>query len=147
MEEDQKRIYLAAMAGALSLAMGDRNEDYNKGGVKLRDYWQMNGIRSPLQMVDMKLKRAMSQIGTWDHSSELRPFPKDPVQVAKMAESMIDLINYAAFVVCETVSLHKEFGLVKDPGARILPGDSLPGFLQDAVERWQTAKTGGQNGI
>jgi hypothetical protein len=152
MEQDQKELYLAAISGALALAMGDRNEDYNKGGIKLRDYWAMNGIRSPLQMVDMKLKRALSQVGTWDHSFEHRPVPKDIAQVAKMAESMIDLINYAAFVVCEAATLYKESqgfkGVdIEKQDTRILPGDGLRGFLEDAIERWHSGKTGGQRGV
>lgn len=107
MEREQKEKYMAAIAGAIALVIGPRDEDYNKGGIDLRDYWEVNGILGPVQMVDMKLKRAFSQLALWK-SEEGNLVPKNRQQVDKLAESMLDLINYAAFVICEAETLYEE---------------------------------------
>lgn len=110
MEQEQKELYMNTIAAAIALVVGPRDQDYNKSGIGLRDYWMVNGIRSPLQMVDMKLKRALSQVGTWDieQMGPNCPVPTKKEQVDKLAESMLDLINYAAFVVCEASSLYQD---------------------------------------
>lgn len=108
MEIEQMKKYKKTIAAAEALVSGPRDEDYNRGGVTLRDYWKVNGLLSPLQMVDMKLKRALSQISSWDMEKIGTPIPKDKVQVDKLTESMLDLINYAAFVVCEAETLWEE---------------------------------------
>lgn len=105
MEAEQKAIYIEALAAAIALVVGPRDEDYNKGGIGLRDYWKVNGINAPIQMVDMKLKRALSQLGTWGKDERGRLVPRDRAAVEKLSESMLDLINYAAFVICEAESL------------------------------------------
>jgi hypothetical protein len=105
MNEVQKSYYTAVIAHALKLAAGPRDADYNKGGIDLRDYWETNGIKSPLQLVDMKVKRALSQVCSWPTDEKGRPCAPNPEQVEKIVESMADAINYAAFTVCEAVSL------------------------------------------
>lgn len=134
MELDQKVKYLGAIATSLALAMGQRNDDYNKSGIGLRDYWKMNGLRSPLQMVDMKMKRALSQIGSWQLVNG-HPSPTSAEQVAKLEESMVDLINYAAFVVCEAKSLYEDHVNVKQEVE--LQDSGLLFHLQNAVKAWQ----------
>lgn len=108
MENDQKEKYLKALADATALVSGPRDADYNKGGIKLRDYWKTNGIMSPIQMVDMKLKRALSQLGMWNKNEAGHLIPRSQQDVDKLNESMLDLINYAAFVICEAESLYEE---------------------------------------
>jgi len=137
METDQKLKYLGAVSTALSLALGERNEDYNKSGIGLRDYWKINGIKAPLQMVDMKMKRALSQIGSWTLLNG-HHVPTDLVQVEKLEESMVDLINYAAFVVCEVKSLYEDYVPVK--GELKMRDQRLLIHLQKAVRDWQEGK-------
>lgn len=108
MEKEQKEKYLKAIADAVALVSGPRDADYNKGGIKLRDYWKVNGILSPVQMVDMKLKRALSQLGMWDKNEAGYLKPRNRQDIDKLNESMLDLINYAAFVICEAESLYEE---------------------------------------
>lgn len=144
MEEEQKARYMKAMARAIALVVGPRDADYNKGGIKLRDYWAVNGIKSPIQMVDMKLKRAFSQIGTWGEDDRGHPIPKSWGQVDKLEESMLDLINYAAFVICEAHSLGNESRMPAEvdrdfaqPSINTL---TLAQRISEAVALWQGIK-------
>jgi len=136
MEKDQQEKYMAALAGAIGLVVGPRDADYNKGGIGLRDYWTINGIKSPLQMVDMKLKRALSQVSTWKKNADGNLVPENVEQLGKITESMLDLINYAAFTVCEAVSLYENsnsypVGLLESPKF------PLSKRLSEAVRLWQ----------
>lgn len=136
MEDNQKQKYFDALGKAIALVVGQRNEDYNNSGIGLRDYWRVNGIRAPLQMVDMKLKRALSQIGAWHEDG----FPTSRDQVDKLTESMVDLINYAAFVVCETESLYEDHCVAYAADLEVLNKSlefSLPKRLREAVDMWK----------
>ena len=142
MEQDQQEKYMKALAMAVALVVGPRDQDYNKGGIGLRDYWKVNGIKSPVQMVDMKLKRAFSQLGTWTEDTNGHPLPKDWQQVDKLEESMLDLINYAAFVICEAHSLADDTLLPRSPE---VPGSSavqLVRRMSEAVVLWQAEQVG-----
>lgn len=141
MEQDQKTKYMRALANAIALVIGERNDDYNRGGIGLRDYWKVNGIKSPIQMVDMKLKRAFSQIGTWTEDPNGHPIPPSITSVMKLQESMLDLINYAAFVICEAESLAEEnLKAGRDMAATESFGPAplaLRQRLEEAVQLWQ----------
>lgn len=151
MDAGQRSNYIDVIATALSLAMGDRNDDYNNGGVGLRDYWQMNGIKSPLQMVDMKMKRALSQLGSWQ-IQDGRLQPTTAKQVDKMVESMVDLINYAAFVACETMALLDD-AQEADRLCRVpievysAPEKGLSAHIKTAVMNWQQENKNADNKI
>ncbi len=134
MEESQKDKYVAAITAAVGLAMGNRNEDYNKSGIGLRDYWAVNGIRSPLQMCHMKILRALSQVGTWNNNK-----PEKAPQVEKLVESMVDLINYAAFTICEAVSLAEEAHIHENPMS-MFDEDILHAQIMKGVEEWKKGK-------
>lgn len=143
MEKDQKLKYMEAVAGAVALVVGPRDEDYNKGGIGLRDYWETNGIMSPVQMVDMKLKRALSQLANWNKDVDGNLLPPSRAAVDKLNESMFDLINYAAFVVCEAESLFD------DVTSAVHEFDQSPGWysslghrLGEAVKLWQEDNRG-----
>jgi hypothetical protein len=141
MEQEQRAKYMTAIAEAIKLVVGPRDADYNKGGIGLRDYWKVNGINSPIQMVDMKLKRAFSQIGTWKRDEKDHLQPQSYAQVAKLEESMLDLINYAAFVICEAHSLFEEqpnIHMVEECTAAspATPTLSLAQRITEAVELW-----------
>lgn len=100
MEDEQKALYMCALARAIALVVGPRNDDYNQSGIGLRDYWTVNGILSPIQMVDMKVKRARSIV----NGMETLPMEK----FDKLTESMVDAINYCAFTICEAASQAKD---------------------------------------
>lgn len=103
----------------------------------------MNGIKSPLQMVDMKVKRARSQLATWDTEQMGAdcPVPTSRAQVDKLNESMMDMINYAAFVICEAESLYQEHvasAIPHDSGLRaVTVNESLMRRIAEAVHLWQ----------
>jgi hypothetical protein len=148
MEQDQKEKYLVALAGAIALVIGPRDQDYNQGGFGLRDYWTVNGIRSPLQMVDIKLKRALSQVATWDREQygPDKPVPTSKAQVEKLVESMMDLINYAAFTICEAESLYEsdvESALpkhVRDGMCAVTREELLAQRLAEGIKMWQAGQ-------
>lgn len=142
MESDQKKKYLNAIATAMALVVGQRNQDYNSGGIGLRDYWKINGIWAPVQMVDMKLKRAMSQVATWTTVNR-HALPMTSVEVEKLTESMVDLINYAAFVVCEAVSLYDDnIAKKRDDDKIVFAHADLAEALGRVMDGWQKAKPG-----
>jgi len=97
--------YAAVMAAALQLIKGRRNQDYNKGGMDVRDYWEVNGLASPVQMVDMKLKRARSAMAGMPVDGNGLSSPVAFEQVRSFADSCIDGINYLAFCVMEAMEL------------------------------------------
>lgn len=139
MERDQREKYVEAIAGAIALVIGPRDADYNRGGVGLRDYWAINGIKSPLQLVDMKLKRALSQLSTWQSEPNGKLYPPSRESIDKLTESMLDLINYAAFVVCEANSLPvlEAVDIMDD---RLMPGiapSTLAQRINEAIELWR----------
>lgn len=131
MDKRSKELYLEAIGKALALATGQRNEDYNKGGIDLRSYWEVNGIKSPLQMVDMKVKRALSQVGTWPTEPKGLPCPTEGKQVDAILESMADAINYAAFTFCEAASLLEEH--MKGTTVDTSHGEALTKMLKDGA--------------
>lgn len=146
MEKESKEKYMKAIAAAIALVVGPRDEDYNRGGITLRDYWKTNGIKSPIQMVDMKLKRAFSQIGTWDVDLNGHSVPKNWQQVDKLEESMLDLINYAAFVICEAHSLGNELPMIKQVDRDFEMGGTTDSIvlalplaqrIEEAVKLWR----------
>lgn len=139
MEREQLDKYMEALANAMQLVLGPRDEDYNKGGIGLRDYWKVNGIRSPLQMVDMKVKRALSQVAGWDteQMGSDMPIPTSRAQVDKLNESMLDLINYAAFVICEAESLFEEH-IQQEKKTEFEFAIALKVRLQEAVKLWRS---------
>jgi len=133
MEKRQKEFYLEALGTALKLAGGQRDQDYNKGGIDLRDYWEVNGIRGALQMVDMKVKRALSQVGSWSVDKQGRPEKPSKEQVAAILESMADAINYAAFTFGEAAALYEDD---EDGHVELAEGE----WLAKAIKSYDPAK-------
>jgi hypothetical protein len=129
MEKSQRDLYLLALAKSVALVMGPRDEDYNKGGIGLRDYWKVNGILGPIQMVDMKVKRAQSIV------AGQRTVPAHKAE--KLLESMADALNYAAFVECEAVSQTVDSGEKTSENHFTAREMELADLLGRAIEAWK----------
>jgi len=84
-------LYLKTIAAGLKLVTGQRRSDY--GAIPIREYWKVNGVKAPLQMVWMKCLRAIS-------ASENN-------NTTSMIDSLIDCINYCAFTVAEILFMSK----------------------------------------
>lgn len=136
MEQEQYVFYINTICEALQLVKGPRNEDYNSGGIGLRDYWEVNGLMAPVQMVDMKLKRIRSLIGTFPDDEKGRKCPPTIAAYAKLLESCVDLINYAAFISCEGASLYNE--LVEGSGDEVVFRNAGKATqLSEAIKTWE----------
>ena len=134
MEKEQRDLYLMALAKSIALVIGPRDEDYNKGGIGLRDYWAVNGISGPLQMVDMKVKRARSII------AGERTIPEEKAD--KLLESMADGLNYAAFTSCEAVSQAMEAASLKPEHFFNDKEMDLAEMIGMAIEAWRAKCSG-----
>lgn len=110
-------FYFDAILAALFIVLGQRKKDYNQG-VSIREYFEFNGLFSPLQMVDTKTKRAYSGLTALDNTDD----PEEVQELAlKVMDSCIDAINYAAFTVAETMcvlQLHPDVDILKQFGAK-----------------------------
>ena len=94
--------FLASIASSVNLVCNSRKQEYNVG-VSIREYWEINGIKAPLQMANMKIKRAKSGLSVLKLlGNDATKDDKDSTRL-KVIDSLVDCISYAAFTVAELV--------------------------------------------
>lgn len=92
----EKSDELIAMAHAVR--NGQRRRDYDSNGLGIRDYWRPYGVGSATQMVWMK---ALRMIAT--NPQEADGKAKDLRKLRSFLDSVVDVINYAAFAGAEAL--------------------------------------------
>lgn len=123
-----KKEYDEALNVSRGLFLGVKTEGYNAGGVEIRDYWKYGGVRDIAYMCHAKAKRLISL-------SSLGKVVGD----CDVADTCVDLINYAAFAYAEHKVRDHELKLTyKRQLIASLKGE--PPAVAAAMERAETVK-------
>lgn len=95
---EQFMVYLCTSA-AMQLMTGERNDDYNDGGVEIKDYW--DNLDESFQMVKVKFLRTKSLTAKISKDQKVKA-------MLKLADSCIDLINYASFHIANAMRQNEQ---------------------------------------
>ena len=124
-------LYLKVITAALKLVTGQRRTDY--GQVPIREYWKINGIAAPLQMVWMKILRAKS---AFDGMIQGRVNGTDEHDFTRgLIDSLVDCINYAAFTIAECIMV---YGSGENRLEKLYDFDDYEKTILDAIEKIKT---------
>ncbi len=88
MIEPFKTYYDEVISKATELALGAKSHDYNSGDITIRDYARYSGSRHFVDMCYHKVLRLISLDGVSPRCEGIE-------------DSLVDLINYAAFAYAE----------------------------------------------
>lgn len=90
LSEENKKTFVAygrLLANALSIGLGERNEQYNQDGTNIIDY-PINGIQDFLYEINKKVRRAISQTKMNCPPGETKGL---------LAEDLRDIMNYTGY--------------------------------------------------